>query len=169
MSFSSIEDVRSVRSISSWSLNPGFLKLFLWTRDFNPYFLEQASTQVWLRIHGLAQEYWRPKIVFAIGSNMGIPLCTNSTSNKCSFDRPFSHYVHVLVDLDLSQKLRYKVLVERKGYAFFVELEYENLMDFYTYCCQIEHGLDKCKRRNDEGVPNKKNNLKKLCRSIIYV
>ncbi|WJX32856.1 hypothetical protein P8452_21135 [Trifolium repens] len=35
-SFSSLEDVRSVRSVSSWNLNPGYLKLFAWSKDFNP-------------------------------------------------------------------------------------------------------------------------------------
>jgi hypothetical protein len=34
--FSTLEDVRRVRSVPSWNLNPGFLKLFAWTKDFNP-------------------------------------------------------------------------------------------------------------------------------------
>jgi hypothetical protein len=34
--FSSLEDVRRVRSSPSWNINPGFLKLFAWSRDFNP-------------------------------------------------------------------------------------------------------------------------------------
>ncbi|XP_058756493.1 uncharacterized protein LOC131629735 [Vicia villosa] len=114
-SFSSIEDVRRVRSFTSWNLNPGFLKLFPWSKDFNPCFLKHSSAQVWIRIHGLPQEYWRPKIVFAIASSVGTPLCTDSASNKNCFERPFGHFVRVLVDLELSQELRYKVLVERKG------------------------------------------------------
>jgi hypothetical protein len=32
--FSSIEDARRVRSVGSWILNPGLLKLFPWTKDF---------------------------------------------------------------------------------------------------------------------------------------
>ncbi|MCI68001.1 pectin acetylesterase, partial [Trifolium medium] len=31
-SFSSLEDVRRVRSIASWNLNPGTLKLFAWSK-----------------------------------------------------------------------------------------------------------------------------------------
>lgn len=42
-------------------------------------------------------------------------------------DRTFGHFVRVLVDVDISQQLRYKVLVERKDFAFFVDLEYKNL------------------------------------------
>lgn len=55
--FSSLEDLRRVRSVNSWDLNPGFLKLFTWTNDFSPSLQKQTSAQVWLRIHGLSQEY----------------------------------------------------------------------------------------------------------------
>jgi len=33
--FSDVEDVQRVRAALSWSLKPGFLKLFAWTPDFN--------------------------------------------------------------------------------------------------------------------------------------
>jgi hypothetical protein len=69
--FSSLEDVQIVRSIGSWNLNPGFLKLFTWSRDFNPNIQQNSNAQVWVRIYGLAQEYWRPKILFAIASGVG--------------------------------------------------------------------------------------------------
>jgi hypothetical protein len=35
-SFSSLEDVRRVRYVASWNIDPRYLKLFAWTRDFNP-------------------------------------------------------------------------------------------------------------------------------------
>ena len=61
-------------------------------------------------------------------------------------ERSFGHFAHVLVDLDLSQELRYRVLVERKGYAIFVDFEYENLPDFCTHCNFTGHSLENCKR-----------------------
>lgn len=81
---------------------------------------------------------------------MGIPLCTDSTSNKYSFERPFGHFVRVLVDLNLNVDIRYKVLVERTRFAFFVDLEYKNLSEFCNNCYIIGHSLDKCKRIGDE-------------------
>lgn len=45
-------------------------------------------------------------------------------------ERTFGQYARVLVDIDLTQTLRYSLLVERKGFAFYVDLEYENLPDF---------------------------------------
>jgi hypothetical protein len=35
-SFSSLEDLRIVLAVGSWSLSPGILHLFSWTPDFNP-------------------------------------------------------------------------------------------------------------------------------------
>jgi len=39
--------------------------------------------------------------------------------------------------MDITQQLRYKVLVERKDCAFFVNLEYENLPEFCSHCLKI--------------------------------
>ncbi|GAU48100.1 hypothetical protein TSUD_133200 [Trifolium subterraneum] len=150
--FSSLEDVRRVRSVNSWNINSGFLKLFPWCTDFNPNSLKQTSAQVWVRIHGLSQEYWRPKIIFAIASSIGTPLCTDSATNKDSFDRPFGHFARVLVDMEIASELRYKILVERKGFAFFVELEYEHLPDYCSFCKCIGHHIDNCKRRDSDQV-----------------
>jgi len=75
--FSSIEDARRVRSVGSWILNPGLLKLFPWTKDFRTNLQTNMSTQVWLKIHGLSQEYWRKRIIFAIASSVGTPICVH--------------------------------------------------------------------------------------------
>jgi hypothetical protein len=40
----------SVRAVNSWKLNHGFLKLFPWTKDFNPSLQKQSSAQVWMRV-----------------------------------------------------------------------------------------------------------------------
>jgi hypothetical protein len=158
LSFSTLEDVRSVRSISSWNLNPGFLKLFPWSKDFNPSMQRQTSAQVWLRIYGLSQEYWRPKNLFAIASSVGTLLCTDAATNKSKFDRTFGHFARVLVDIDLSNELRYKILDERKGFAFFVEVDYENLSYYCNYCKCIGRCFENCKRRSHL-EPNQKDKV----------
>lgn len=52
----------------------------------------------------------------------------------------------------MSNELGYKVLVERKGFAFFVEIGYKNLPEFCSNCNMIGHNLSNCKRMVDEGV-----------------
>lgn len=146
-SFSSVEDMRRVRTVGSWNLNPGILKLFAWSKDFNPNFQHQTTTHVWIRIFGLSQEYWRQKILFAIASGVGIPICTDCITGKSMLDRSFGHYARVLIDLNLNDALCHRILVEMTRYAFFVDIEYENLPEFCSYCNCIGHYFDICKRK----------------------
>jgi len=146
--FTSIEDARRVRSVNSWLLNPGILKLFPWTRDFSPSLQNNTSVQVWMRIYGLSQEYWRKKIIFAIASSVGTPICVDSVTSKPAIERTFGHHARVLVDLDVSNDLKYEVLVERKGFAFFVEFEYENLPEVCSFCKMIGHNASVCRKAN---------------------
>ncbi|CAJ2662070.1 unnamed protein product [Trifolium pratense] len=55
--------------------------------------------------------------------------------------------------MDLTQTLRDQILVERKGFAFFVDVEYENLPDFCSNCKIIGHHVGNCKKicQIDEG------------------
>jgi hypothetical protein len=161
--FSSLEDVRRVRSAPSWNLNPGLLKLFAWTKDFNPKLQHNTSAQVWVKIYGLSQEYWHKNILFTIAGSLGTPICIDSVTAKPMHERTFGQFSRVLVDIDLLQPLRYKILVERKGFAFFVELEYEYIPEFCHGCKVIGHNFDQCKRWNKEDALMKDNetNLKR--------
>jgi hypothetical protein len=161
-----LEDVKCVRSVSSWNLNPGIMKLFSWTRDFNPNLQNSTSAQVWVRIHGLPQEYWRPRILFVIASSVGTPICTDAALAKPMIERTFGQFARVLVDMDVTQTLRYEVLVERKDYAFFVDLDYENIPDFCNHYRKIGHNIDYCKFLRfpevKEGAEGRKKMLKFL-------
>ena len=132
--------------MASWNLNPGFLKLFAWQNDFKPNSQKNTSAQVWVRIYGLAQDYWRPKIITAIASSIGSPITIDAIAFKPMFERTFGQYVRVLVDIDISQTLSYQVLVERKGYAFCVDLDYENLPLFCNHCNMVGHSMNNCKK-----------------------
>jgi hypothetical protein len=43
------------------------------------------------------------------------------------------------------QPLRYKLLVGRKGFAFFVDLEYEHIPAFCSECKMIGHSFENVK------------------------
>jgi hypothetical protein len=129
-----------------WNLNPGLLKLFPWTKEFNSSTQKNSSAQVWMRIYGLGHEYWRPKILFAIASSVGTPICTDSNTGKPMLERTFGHFARVLVDIDLTIELKYKVLVERKGFAMFVELDYEKIPDYCSICKMVGHNDGNCIR-----------------------
>ncbi|GAU28119.1 hypothetical protein TSUD_295560 [Trifolium subterraneum] len=100
--------------------------------------------------------------IISLGS-LGTLICTDVITAKPMYERTFGQFSSVLVDIDISQPLRYKLLVERKGYAFFVELENEHIPDFCNVCKVIGHHVDNCKRLNkDEKLKTDKEvNIKK--------
>lgn len=133
--------------IGQWNVHPGFLRLFAWTKDFNPNNLKQTNTHCWVRILGLPQEYWRPKIIFSIAGGIGILICIDETTSNRSM---FGHFARVLVDIDLNSHLHNQILVERDGYVFFFGLEYEKLPTFCSSCQFIGHDLSSCKKNNKD-------------------
>jgi hypothetical protein len=80
--FSTLEDVNRVRSVASWSLNPGILKLFAWSKDFSPKTQRNSTAQVWVRFYGLSQEYWSKNILYTIAGSLGTPIGTDATTTK---------------------------------------------------------------------------------------
>lgn len=72
--FDLMDDLRSLRSIGSWNLNPGVLRVFVWIPDFNPQSIKQTSYQGWARFHGLFRKYRCPKTLFEIGGTIGVPI-----------------------------------------------------------------------------------------------
>lgn len=161
-SFSSAEDLRSVWSIGQWNLKPGLLRLFSWSQDFNPKHQNQTNAQCWVRIYGLPQEYWRPKIVFTIAGGLGIPICLDEATSK----RTFGHFARVLVDIDLNSNLQNRILVDRDDFAFFVDVEYKRLPDFCTSCQNIGHSLANCKRKQGNDSSNHQERVFKPARKI---
>jgi len=46
----------------------------------------------------------------------------------------------------LSKDLKHEVLVERKGFAFFVGLKYENLHEFFGFCKLVGKNASVCRK-----------------------
>lgn len=120
--FSLLEDVRrSVRAISSLNLNlvtwKSLLRVVILTLMCNN---NQQLTQVWDQNDGLSHIYWRSAILFSTASSISTPICVDETTNKSMFDKSFGHFVRVLIDTNLTTRIRYKILVERRGSPSFL-------------------------------------------------
>lgn len=83
----------------------------------------------------LPQEYWREQTLLEIASGVGTPLLIDDATKT----RLFGMYARVLVDVDMSGKLCDSVLVEREGYAFPVEIQYERQPLFCSHCKTLGH------------------------------
>lgn len=100
-----------------------------------------------MQIHALSQKYWCPKIIFVIASSIGTPICIDSTSNRPTLNRSFGNFMRVLVDIELMNEIKDKVLVERVGYVFFVYIEYEKLPEICHYYKALGHTGLSCRRK----------------------
>jgi len=155
--FASNDDMRSVWAKGTLNLKPGLLRLFEWTKDFSARTQRQTHAQVWIRLHELPQEYWMDRTLKEIASAVGTPLLVDSATQN----RVFGHYARILVDMDLSQHIFNKVLIEREGYSFTIEITYERLPLFCTHCRSIGHHITNCRwlqPAKDAHVPDKQKN-----------
>jgi hypothetical protein len=150
--FQSREDLNRVWSTGTWNLKPGLLRLSAWTSDFKPEELKITHAQVWVRLYNLPQEYWMPTTLFAIASGVGTPLSLDTATQQ----RTFGHYARILVDIDLAEELHYQILVEREGFAFFADVDYENLPHFCDHCCCVGHSIAQCRKVNTRPNEQKK-------------
>jgi len=60
-------------------------------------------------------------------------------------NRAFGYYATILVDIDLSKRAYDEILVEQKGFAFKVEVQYERRPLFCHHCYVIGHNVSTCK------------------------
>lgn len=78
-------------------------------------------------------------MLFTIVSNIVINICDDKFTNKPKLDREFEHYVMILVDIYRRKSPIYRVLVERSDFAFFVDIDYENIPEFHNHCKCVGH------------------------------
>lgn len=89
-----------------------------------------------------------------ISSAIGNPLIIDNTTQN----HVFGHYAEILVDMDLSWHIFLEIMVEREGFAFSVEVTYEWLLDFCSYCKNNGHNIANCCRLH----PNQNRNAEKV-------
>ena len=128
--FSSDTDLCMVWASGTVNLQPGILRLFEWTKDFNMNKQSNTYAQVWIRLMELPQEYWMDRTLREIASAVGTPLIIDNATTK----RLYGHYARILVDMDFSRKMFHEITVEREGYSFNVEVAYDWLPDFCSHC-----------------------------------
>jgi hypothetical protein len=72
---------------------------------------------------------------------VGTPISIDAPTRN----RAFGHFARILVDIDLSKRVFEEILVEREGFAFKVEVQYERRPLFCHHCYVIGHNVTTCK------------------------
>lgn len=119
-----------------------FLRVFTWTKDFNPNLIRNTKIQNWICIYNLAQEYWSSKIIFKMTLAIGTPLIFYKATNS----KTLGDFDRVLDNLDMVQELRDRIIVKPEGYAFFVSIDYEKIPLFCKSCKIAMYSIGKCQK-----------------------
>lgn len=86
---------------------------------------------------------FRYNILFEIAKSGGVLVSLDIETSKSSFDRAFGHLARVLIKVDLSIKF----WVNREGFSFITNLEYENFPHFCSHCQIIGLAFATCKHK----------------------
>ena len=151
--FQSVDDMRMVLAQGVINLKPCIIRFSCRSSDLNTQSQLQTHAQIWVRLMQLPQEYWREKTLFEIAYGVGTP----SIIDKATQSRLFGIYARILVDVDMSSKLFDSVILEREGYAFTVEVQYER---HPLFCCHdkfIGHTVQQCNKLVTSNVQDKRN------------
>lgn len=92
--------------------------------------------------------------------------------NEATMKSSFGHFSRILIEIDLKLELRDRILVEREGYAFFVEVEYERLPYLCSSCETIGHSISNCKKQqqvNDSSAKGMEGNKEVPKKNVQYV
>jgi hypothetical protein len=149
--FESPEDLKKIWAVGTVNLKPGLLRFSQWTKDFKLLTQKQTHVSLWIRLVELPQEYWRERTLKEIASAVGTPIDIDGPTRN----RTFGHYARILVDIDLSKKAYDEVLVEREGYAFKVEIQYERRPLFCHHCYSIGHNITTCRWLHPQAAKEK--------------
>ena len=76
-----------------------------------------------------------------IANAVGTPIDIDGPTRN----RMFGHCVRILVDIDLSKRAYDEILVEREGFAFKVEVQYERRPLFCHHGFSIGHNVSTCR------------------------
>lgn len=138
--FSNLADRDRVLDRRSWSLKPGMIRLQRWVRGFNPYKVNSTLAQVWVRIYEIPMEYFQPKIVHALASDLGTVIKMDERTRN----RTMCHYARVLIEIDMTKGCEDYIMFESEEQVMFASLKYEQLLPFCSHCGIVGHSLDGC-------------------------
>ena len=139
--FDSADDLRKIWAAGTINLKPGLLRLSQWTKDFKYLAQKQTHVSLWIRLVELPQEYWLERTLKEIASAVGTPIDIDGPTRN----HTFGHYARILVDIDLSKRAYDEILVEREGFVFKVEVQYERRPLFCHHCFTIGHNVSTCR------------------------
>ncbi|XP_016204054.1 uncharacterized protein LOC107644655 [Arachis ipaensis] len=134
--FFSQEDLDYALTGGPWKIFDHYLTLRFWKPDFNPTEATIDTVAAWIRLPGLAIEYYEDKMLKKIGNVIGRTLKVDTnTTDKCR-----GRFARLCVELDLSQPLISQYSINGVRYL----VEYEGIHNICFSCGIVGHEKANC-------------------------
>ncbi|KAF5195064.1 zinc ion binding / nucleic acid binding protein, partial [Thalictrum thalictroides] len=126
-----------------WFIKKQLLRFSKWTPNFSVDKQKNTMAAVWVKFPGLSMEYWEVDILMAMGRTIGSPMHVD----RNTIERDMGYYASVLVDVDLSEPIPNKILVEveDRNIEFWQDVQLGKLPSFCNNCKTIGHCVSQCR------------------------
>ncbi|XP_026458459.1 uncharacterized protein LOC113358966 [Papaver somniferum] len=124
-----------------WEVESQYLKLIFWERDLKPEQQKSSSAFVFLLFPGLSIEHWKEDILMSMGREIGRPIRVDPTTLK----QEIGYYASILVEIDLSNEIPNKLVVESKYCKFEQDIRTSKLPKFCSKCKIVGHLVTECR------------------------
>ncbi|XP_028060303.1 uncharacterized protein LOC114263918 [Camellia sinensis] len=144
-----IADCTKVFAERPWVIMDHYLTVRRWEPNFKPSEAFETTTVVWVQFPELQIEYYQEKVLFAIAKAISKPLKIDWTTAMATRGK----FARVCVEMDLSQPLKPKFILEGKLYS----VEYESLHSFCFLCGRTDHRKEACRFKTSGALPAEEN------------
>ncbi|KAL5701952.1 hypothetical protein ACHQM5_027231 [Ranunculus cassubicifolius] len=155
--FDNPNDYKKVWSAgSTWVFDNEPLRISKWTPNFVPENQKQTRALVWIRLPGLAQEYWDEEILMMIARGIGYPMQIDERTLK----RDFGYFAQILVDVDFANPILEQVMVrvpiigERPAKDFWQTVLIPKYPKLCSHCKVVGHLVHDCTLLNKDPTSN---------------
>ncbi|XP_015958583.1 uncharacterized protein LOC107482567 [Arachis duranensis] len=147
--FYNSEDLDFALMEGPWKILDHYLTIRLWKPDFNPTETIIDSTAAWIRLPGLAIEYYNKAVLEKIGNIVGRTLKVDTNTADVARGK----FARVCVEVDLTKPLVSQFQINGKNHL----VEYEGLHQVCFLCGRFGHDKSSCTEKQRMNNATQKN------------
>lgn len=144
------EDYRNLWLSEMVNIGACPMRMFKWSPDFSPK-AKSPIVPVWITLKKVPLYLFYAEALFELVKPIGRPLrVDNHTANLARLDK-----VRGCVEVDLTKPLLKHICVTALGTSFTLNVHYEDLPGYCSFCARLGHVEENCHVKNPEKKKNK--------------
>ncbi|KAL9680909.1 hypothetical protein QQ045_012690 [Rhodiola kirilowii] len=135
------DDVRAALTYPIQKIGHAFFRMFRWSVDYNPK-REATRITAWIRLPGLPLRMYDKSYIRSLVSSFAYFLDVDARTRECCS----LNYARAYVELDVTQYLPSKLLIQTPEVEYFQEVVYEGNLSYCSKCCIHGHSIINCRK-----------------------